>query len=121
MDTATNKKGDAVVGIGNLRVLITVEDGFWFAQGLEIDYAAQGSSLTDVRERFENGLMATVNEHLRVYGKLDALLQPAPVEQWKSFLVDSQKCLKNVHSQVTLHPKIHETLKMEKIDYLVAA
>lgn len=118
---AKNDDGDALVGIGNLRVLITIEDGLWFAQGLEIDYAAQGNSLDDVRSRFENGLMATVNEHLRIYGKLDNLLHPAPPEMWSLFLVNASQWIKQVHTQVTIHPKIHEALKIEQFDYLVAA
>ena len=44
------------VGIGNLRVLILPdEDGFWFAQGLELDYGVQGSTLEEAKKHFEEG------------------------------------------------------------------
>lgn len=71
-----------VVHIGNLRVLIVNDDSSWFANGLEIDYAAQGSSLKDVKHRFERGLAATIDQHLKVYGSIDRILKPAPEDVW---------------------------------------
>ena len=61
----------------------TQESGVWFAQGLEIDYAAQGSSFEDVRKNFENGLMLTIGSYLKTYGDLQRLLVVAPDEVWK--------------------------------------
>jgi len=92
-----------VVGIGNLRVLLTQDDDAWFAQGLEIDYAAQGSSIEDVQHRFETGLEATIREHLKVFGGLSRLLKVAPPEVWQDLFSDVT-VIGMRHSQVSLHP-----------------
>ena len=69
--------GDVVL---NVRVLILHDDGSWFAQGVEVDYGTQAKSLDHVKRRFEEGLAATVKEHLRGFGTIDALVEPAPEE-----------------------------------------
>jgi hypothetical protein len=74
-----------IVGIKTLRVLLLKDGGAWFAQGLEIDYAAAGSSLKNVKVNFGNGLMLTIREHLKMHGTLEKLLQVAPQEVWKEF------------------------------------
>lgn len=80
------RKGDVhAVGIGNLRVMLIHEDGAWYAQGLEIDYCAQGESIEDVKSRFEQGLSVTLSEHLRVHGTIEGILVPAPREIWREF------------------------------------
>ena len=77
-----NSAGTAhVVGIRNLRVLMTEhEGGRWFAQGLEIDYGVEGRDLDDVRRAFEYGLAATIVVNLREFGHIRNLLVPAPKE-----------------------------------------
>jgi hypothetical protein len=75
-----------VVGIGNLRVMLVEDGDAWFAQGLEIDYAIQGISVEDVKVRFEKGLYASLDEHIKVYGGIKGLLVPAPSEVWAEFL-----------------------------------
>ncbi len=75
--------GSHVVGIGNLRVMLFNDDGSWFAQGLEIDYFAQGDSMEDARERFESGLCATFSEHLKTHGTIEGALRVAPQEVWQ--------------------------------------
>ena len=74
--------GTHAAGIGNLRVVLVPDENFWFAQGLEIDYAAQGDSLEDAQENFQDGLSATIHEHLRVYGTIRGMLRVAPQEAW---------------------------------------
>ena len=113
-----------VVGFGNLRVIICVEDGFYFAQGLELDYGAQGDSLEDVKEQFEDGLMATVQEHLKIYGSIEKMLKQAPEETWKEILTVKSKSAHRF-SQVTTHevrrelPKhFQENLAFEGISYI---
>lgn len=78
-----NKKH--VVGIGGLRVMLIKEDQFWIAQGLEIDSLAQGSSKNAAKKNFEDGLRATIGEHLKIYGTIERLLSPAPKEVWQEF------------------------------------
>lgn len=73
------------VGVGPLKVLVRNDDGGWFAQGLEIDYVAQGDSLRDVMDRFRRGLTLTIRDHLRRHGHLHLLLRPAPPPVWQRF------------------------------------
>ncbi len=71
---------------GGIRVLITEEDGFWAAQSLEIDYAAGGTSLDDVKERFINGLTRTMQVYMEQYQSIEKLIKPAPPEYWMAFM-----------------------------------
>jgi hypothetical protein len=114
MATAHDGSETHVVGIGNLRVKITHEDGAWFAQGLEIDYAAQGSSREDVKRRFEKGLLATIGEHLRIYGTIKKLLQPAAPEMWQE-LADASEAR---YSQVSIHFQAPNALPFKGITYI---
>lgn len=95
-----NGKGSShVVGVADLRVVITCEGPEeWYAQGLDIDYLAQGTSLDGVKKAFESGLRKTVNENLKCVGSISRLLAPAPQDVWESYY-------HNVHffSQVTTH------------------
>lgn len=91
-----------VVGIGNLRVVIVPDEEFWFAQGLEIDYAVQGNSEDDVKKKFEDGLEATIGQHLKIYGNIEKLLQTAPPSVWKEFVGDTGGKRK-FYSQLTAH------------------
>lgn len=75
-----------VVGISDLRVMLVEDDGSWFAQGMDIDYAAQGSTIEEAQENFARGLQLTVRAHLISYGGIDRLLgDPAPKEIWREF------------------------------------
>jgi hypothetical protein len=114
------KGGPTVVGIGNLRVVIVQEGKEWFAQALEIDYAAQGNSLARVKRAFEKGLAATVQEHLRVYGNIEKLLKPAPPEVWKAMLFGIAVTGKHFKrfSQISLHSELQQSLPFAAIDYL---
>lgn len=73
-----------LVEIGNLHVLISETDGEWFAQGVEIDYAASGNTMNEAQRRFERGLSATVDLHLRQFDSIDRLLKFAPEVVWRS-------------------------------------
>lgn len=110
--------GHHIVGIGNLRVVIVPDGKFWFAQGLEIDYAVQGASEEDVKKNFEDGLEATVEAHLQVHGTIEGLLKVAPPEIWKEFLGDPTG-KKKLYSQIT-SCLLKEKLPFDGINYLVA-
>ena len=69
-----------IVGIGNLRVVILEENEFWYAQGIEIDYLAQGDSLEDVQKSFEIGLGATIRENLKKHESIWPMLRWAPAD-----------------------------------------
>ena len=76
--------------IQSLRVVVVQDGDQWFAQGLELDYAAAGASQDDVKSRFENGLAATIREHLKVYGSVKRILKVAPQEAWNLWLAQGQ-------------------------------
>jgi hypothetical protein len=90
-----------VVGVGNLRVVIFKEDDSYFAQGLEIDYAAAGESIEDVKRRFEQGLADTLHAHARVFNDISGFLRVAPQEVWNEFL-SIGGCSKHRFSCVTI-------------------
>jgi hypothetical protein len=76
----------SAVGVGDLRVMIVKDaDDEWYAQGLEINYIAQGTNLKSAQAAFERGLKQTINEHLKLYGDIKKLLQPAPPDVWDEF------------------------------------
>jgi hypothetical protein len=111
--TVVHKKQDDgdFIGIGNLRVLVTNADGSWFAQGLEIDYAAEGTSIEDVQRRFEQGLKQTISEHLKLFSNIQKLIAPAPADIWRQLAADDG-CLGFHHSQASFHP-----LRFQGIQY----
>ena len=93
--------GSHVVGIGDLRVVIIPDGDSWFAQGLEIDYAAQGDTVENAQENFQNGLAATIHEHLKIHGTIKNILRIAPQEAWD--LVFSTTAEPHTFSQVSFH------------------
>lgn len=105
-------EGEDLVGVENLRVVIVRDGDYWFAQGLEIDYAAQGKNVADVKRRFQDGMCATIHEHLRMYGNIEQFLRPAPREVWKELFYDATASLSK-HSQVSCH----SVLKEQTIDH----
>ena len=68
-----------------LRVLLLKDAGGWFAQGLEIDYAAGGSNIAETKTNFETGFCKTVHEHLILHGTIDNLLKVAQREALDEF------------------------------------
>ena len=108
-----------IVGLGNIRVLLMPDGDGFYAQGLEIDYAAQGDTLEDAKKEFEDGLEATVEEHLRVHGNINRLLQVAPNEAWN--MATKQNVQLRRYTQITHHYLIRKNSNYEGIDYLVAA
>ena len=109
------------VGIWDLRVFIVPDGKFWFAQGLEIDLAAQGESVEDARKNFEVGLESSIDLHLRMYENIEGLLKLAPSEVWQEALQNRRHI--NVYSQVSLHDLGKHSamaLPFDNITYLVA-
>lgn len=96
-------KAAHLVGLGDLRVMVFADGpNEWYAQGLEIDYLAQGSDLKTVKAAFERGLRETITEHLRAYGDIKKLLQVAEAGVWEEFYARATiGCY--YHSQVTFH------------------
>jgi len=118
---ASDKDGvHHVVGFGNIRVIIVPDGAAFFAQGLEIDYAAQGATVPEVKKNFEIGLEATIQQHLKIYGNIKGLLQPAPAAVWQE-LVPEKTALHNSYWHISEHTIDHSALPYEGINYLVAA
>jgi hypothetical protein len=109
------------VGIWDLRVFIVPDGKFWFAQGLEIDLAAQGNSIEEAKKNFEVGLESSIDLHLRMYADIKGLLRLAPSEVWQEALQNRQRI--NIYSQVSLHDLGEHSataLPFDNITYLVA-
>jgi len=106
-------EGTHVVGLGNIRVIICHEDGFWFAQGIEIDYAADGRTLKEVKKNFEDGLKATIGHHLKYFDTIEKLLCPTPTEVW-SEMVGKGKDMR--FFQVTEH-EVFNDLDLDALPY----
>lgn len=73
------------IAVWNLRVWVREEDGWFFAQGLEVDYAAQGSTRDEVMQLFKDGFAATIDDHLRVYGTIEEFLRPVSAQVMMDF------------------------------------
>lgn len=106
-----------VVKIGNLRVMISRAGNFWYAQGVDIDYAAQGKTVNEVKERFGAGLEATIREHLTIYGTIKNLLVVAPRYVWDQFYSSTSDGVRQRYTQVS----VHDMLPFEEIEYLEMA
>ena len=105
-----SEDGFNVVGIGNLRVVLIQDDDAWFAQGLEIDYAAQGSSVEDVKKKFAQGLCATLHENLKAYGNIERILRVAPPQVWNELFYNPGSAIEGVFfGLVPRHFRKHET------------
>ena len=96
-----------VVGIGSLRVKVEEAEGFWFAQGLEIDYLAVGECLDQAKTNFEDGLSKTVDEHLKIHGSIEHLLVTVPADIWTQAMKDAM-----LYSQVSIHKIALQTTKI---------
>lgn len=109
------------VAVWNLSVLIVPDENFWFAQGLEINYGAQGDSVEDAQANFQAGLLATICQHLKVYGNIEKLLKFAPSE----ILVEAAKNKSQIQrlTQVSFleiaDPRVQQALPFDGIDYRV--
>jgi hypothetical protein len=97
---AISDNGDHAVGVSALSVLVEPDGDAWIAQGIEIDYAASGTTLEDAKRRFEAGLKATIREHLRRYSNVERLLRWAPNSVVQHFAECKHRY---AFSQVSLH------------------
>ena len=96
---ASSDSGDHAVGIANIRVLLKEDGPFWIAQGVEIDYFAQGESLEEAQKNFGLGLASTVRLYLKHHQSIEPMLKWAPVEVYKSLMDGAEYRF----TQVSLH------------------
>lgn len=82
----TKADGDKLTfGVKSLHVMLLPDGDGWFAQGLEIDYAACGSTMEEAKKHFAHGLVLTFSEHLTMYGDIAKALVVAPQEAWEEY------------------------------------
>jgi hypothetical protein len=109
------------VVIWNLSVLIVPDEKYWFAQGLEINYGAQGDTIEDAQKHFQDGLAKTIKQHLRVHGGIDKLLKFAPSAILKEAAL--HKALIQPFAQVSFHEvldaKSMKSFPFDGIDFRV--
>jgi hypothetical protein len=113
-----------IVGLWNIRVLICPDGPAWFAQGIDIDYAAQGNTLDDVKLRFQEGLRATIEQNLKTYDTIERLLAFAPPSVLLQ-MIRSKSAFKAL-SQVSFHeigPAVQQAMNQayEGIQYFIPA
>jgi predicted RNase H-like HicB family nuclease len=107
------------VGMFNLDVLLIPEDKVWVAQGLAIDYVAQGESIEEAKKNFENGLERTIDLNLRMYGNIDGILIPAPGAVLQE--ATRNKASIKFYSQVSMHEvgvRSQQALPFDGVSYL---
>lgn len=102
-----------VVHLGRLRVLICEEDGEWFAQGVELDYAASGGSLDEVQRRFQKGLAATVHLHLSRFQSIERLLKYPPKDVWQRLKPSAAYAL----DMLTVHDMAEDTGELRELPF----
>jgi|HubBroStandDraft_6_1064221.scaffolds.fasta_scaffold514468_1 hypothetical protein len=111
----------AAVAIWNLSVLIVPDEEFWFAQGLEIDYGAQGGTVEEAQDNFQQGLVATINQHLKVHGHIKKLLKFASSDILKE--AAQHKSSIKLFAQISFHEildaKTQLAIPFDGIDYRV--
>jgi hypothetical protein len=98
---------DHIVGIGHLRVILCKEDGFWLAQGIDIDYSASGKTQKEAKKNFEYGLESTIDQHLKIYGNIEKILIATPASVWLPLLPKGKSV---GYSQLTFHDRPSEQL-----------
>lgn len=73
-----------------MRVMVVPDGEYWFAQGLEVDYFAEGTSVEHALQMFVDGLAMTIGEHLKMYGDVTKLTIPAPPHVWDEFFANAR-------------------------------
>jgi hypothetical protein len=91
--------GRDIVMIDKLRVAILRDGDTYVAQGLEIDYAAEGSTIDEAKDCFAQGLMLTLHENIRVFGRIDNVLRTVPPQLWQDLM--TKNVLSSIHSQIS--------------------
>ena len=116
-DTADHRPSTAIVGIENLHVILAQQGDGWVAQGLELDYAAGGTSKDDVKSRFELGLIRSIQLHIRQFGNIDRLNIPAGTQVLAGLLPVNGTM--SFHS-VTIHACVPpEAFPFREISYMI--
>jgi hypothetical protein len=104
----------------NLRVLVTKDEETWFAQGIQIDHAAQGKDIQEVKMNFELSLWLTIHENLKQYGTAEKILHSAPdsiYDEYMSMFMDFKK-LQFINSNLSFKEELKQALGISSITYV---
>lgn len=71
-----------LVVVDSLSVIIGREAGYWYAQGIQIDYVASADSFQNVKAVFEKGLSETIRLNIQRFGTIDKIMKFAPQSEW---------------------------------------
>ena len=63
--------GVYIAGLGRMKVSVEPDGKFWYAEGVEWDYGAQGDSVADAVFNFIVGFQATIKANVARFGKFD--------------------------------------------------
>jgi hypothetical protein len=107
------------VYLGSLRVVVVQDGPFWVAQGIEIDYCAQGDTEESVRDNFLSGLAATIKRHLERFGEIERLLKVAPKEFWE-YAKQNQSQQLSLLTVIEV-PEVSENTPYSRVAFLKAA
>ena len=105
--------GEHFAFFGNIRVIVMRDGNFWFAQGVEIDYFAQGDTVEQVQRNFERGFVATVQTCLDLHGTITPLLKWAPIEAFEG--MDDPRAYN--YTQVSLHEVFPNKELLQKVPF----
>lgn len=85
----------------DLRVVVVRDGTQWFAQGVDVDYAASGVSIEDVKQRFALGLVKSLLLNLEETGSVDRFLKYPPRDEIERLEAgpDSKKLRLSVSSE----------------------
>lgn len=101
-----------LVSIESMKVIIVKDGEGWFAQSLDIDYFAGGTTLDDVKHNFEEGLALTIASHLEYFGNIDKIMRTPKMEDWRPLIA----CDHGVYDVTTV--SLHEIESMKNLDSL---
>jgi hypothetical protein len=65
-------------GLLGLRVAVVRDEEAWFAQGIDVDYFAQGQTPQEAEKNFAEGLRLMIKLHMNEFKNLQYLKPPPP-------------------------------------------
>lgn len=99
--------GHCLIGLANLRVILFTEDLSWFAQGIDIDYLAEGSTEEEAKKNFEEGLCGTLHAYYSKYGTIRGRLRAA-----------SRQLVREVAAQENAKGATFGSISIQKLDWV---
>lgn len=96
-----------------IRVLIVQDDdNTWYAQSMDIDYAASGTTLENVQENFAKGLIGTLKANLEKFGHIRRVMESPPLSDWVHLLTQNPQTY--AHNNVSSHHVIESPAYVEE-------